>query len=88
MAAPIGFGAGQIIQRPGRRRRPGGYHEGVDIDFVGVADWGSHGEIVHAKLGVDGSHRLFRVPADGGRPSEIAALDGQRETALADAPVG
>ena len=53
----------------------------VDIDFVGVADWGSHGEIVHAKLGADGSHRLFRVAAGGGRPSEIAALDGQRETA-------
>jgi eukaryotic-like serine/threonine-protein kinase len=53
----------------------------VDINFVGNADWGSNGEIVYATPAADGSHRLVRVLASGGRPSVIATLDGQRGTA-------
>ena len=52
-----------------------------DIDFVGKADWGSNGEIVYASPAADGLHRLFRVPASGGRPSVVATLDGHGDTA-------
>lgn len=53
----------------------------VDIDFVGSADWGSHGEIVYATPAPNGSHLLLRVGAGGGAPSVIATLDGQKEPA-------
>ena len=53
----------------------------LDIDFVGSADWGSHGEIVFATPAPGGQHQLLRVAASGGRPSVIATFDGQEEPA-------
>jgi serine/threonine-protein kinase len=53
----------------------------LDIDFVGSADWGSHGEIVYATTAPGGIHQLLRVAASGGRPSVIATFDGQEDPA-------
>lgn len=53
----------------------------IDIDFVGSADWGSHGEIVYAVPALGGSHQLLRVAASGGQPRVIATFDGQQEPA-------
>jgi hypothetical protein len=53
----------------------------IDVDFIGSADWGTHGEIVFATPSPNGAHQLLRVSAKGGRPSLIAAFDGEAEPA-------
>jgi serine/threonine-protein kinase len=74
------FGSGKLFRVPIAGGRPEEIAS-IDIDFVGSADWGAHGEIVYAAPDPDGSHRLFRVGASGGTPTVIAAFDAQQEPA-------
>jgi serine/threonine-protein kinase len=74
------FGPGKIFKVP----TGGGTPEEIttlDVEFIGSADWGAHGEIVFATPSPAGSHQLLRVSSNGGRPAVIAALDGQAEPA-------
>ena len=77
----IGFFApGKLFKMPTGGGKPEEIAR-LDIDFVGSADWGAHGEIVYAAPAASGSHRLFRVAASGGTPSVVATFDEQPEPA-------
>jgi serine/threonine-protein kinase len=49
------------------------------VGFLGAADWGSNDQIVYANVTPAGTHGLYRMPANGGPPTLIAALEGQVE---------
>jgi WD40-like Beta Propeller Repeat len=49
--------------------------------FMGAADWGPDDHIVYASITEKGQHGLYRLPAKGGTPQLVAALDGRADDA-------
>jgi Tol biopolymer transport system component len=54
---------------------------GVPVGFIGAADWGSDDHIVYAAITPEGTNGLYRLPANGGAPRLVAALDANADEA-------
>lgn len=54
---------------------------GVPVGFMGAADWGPDDHIVYADITPEGTNGLYRLPANGGAPRLVAALDANGDEA-------
>ena len=48
-------------------------------EFIGSSDWGADDFIVYGDTTPEGGHGLYRLPANGGPPRLVTALDGNAE---------
>jgi Tol biopolymer transport system component len=54
---------------------------GVPVGFMGAADWAPDDYIVYATITPQGTSGLYRLPANGGTPQLVAALDDNADDA-------